>query len=221
MPGQQASPKIPCFEGFVDTFSVIVFFKKMSNTSDIHKLRKEIDRLNEVIRFKDSQLQHREYLIRETIKLLSTTGKNGALIKSLSESVDKNQHQHPKMMRIAVDIDGTITSAPDFFQMMTQTLSQVAQIHILTARDPNCREETISELVELGVMYDKLAITHEKVSYCINKKINVLFEDTDEYFSKLPPEVTVFKIREDFNFCWNSGRWIYSDKTGVHINKAK
>ena len=47
----------------------------------------------------------------------------------------------------------------------------------------------------------------------IEKEINIFFDDTDEYFLEFPPNVTVFKIREDGNFNFQKKKWVGSTKT--------
>ncbi len=126
-----------------------------------------------------------------------------------------------KPFRIMLDIDNTITYAPEFLAELTQRFKDIAEIHIVTARCPDRDKEespnTAEELAALGVHYDHLVFTCEKAVYCIQKNINIIFEDSDEFFQNLPKEVIVFKIRETCNFDWKSKRWIYDDKTGVHI----
>jgi uncharacterized HAD superfamily protein len=126
-----------------------------------------------------------------------------------------------KKLRIMLDIDGTITHAPQFFAEFSQRFQDIAEIHVVTARRPDRDKDespnTAEELAAWGIHYDHLVFTCEKAVYCIEKKINIVFEDTDEFYQNLPKEVLVFKIREEWNFDWQSKRWVYDDKTGVHI----
>ena len=96
-------------------------------------------------------------------------------------------------------------------------MKDCAEIHIVTHRPPEQRSETIDELARIGIYYDFLELTHDKLAYVLENEITIVFEDTDHYFKYMPKHITVFKIREDGNFDFKSRRWIYSDKDGVNV----
>lgn len=73
------------------------------------------------------------------------------------------------------------------------------------------------ELKGLGIYYDYLKITEDKGRYILEQGIGVYFDDMDEYTVGLPKEVTVFKVREDWNFDWDEGKWLYSGRTGRRV----
>jgi len=57
------------------------------------------------------------------------------------------------------DLDGVITTNPDFFKLLTYWLKKKRnnnKIYILTARNPERQEETINELRNWGISYDTL-----------------------------------------------------------------
>lgn len=120
-------------------------------------------------------------------------------------------------MRIAIDLDNTITASIEstaFFRMLTNLPIPESEICIITNRDESHRADTENELSALGIRYDKLALTDRKAEYIRANGINILFEDTDEYFLELGKDVTVFKIREEGNFDFEVERkWIGSHKT--------
>ena len=121
-------------------------------------------------------------------------------------------------MRVMLDIDGTITHSPDFFKMFSVLFSEVAEIHVVTARNfEKYHESTVAELQELGIQYHKLAFTYEKAQYVKKEGIKFVFDDMDEFFVHMPADVRCFKVRETDNFDWKSMRWIYDDYTGVHL----
>ena len=126
-----------------------------------------------------------------------------------------------KQFKILIDVDGTITQAPEFFAALTQQFALIADIHIVTARfeqeDRALGNETKKQLREWGIKYHHLVFTSDKALYCIENGINIVFEDVDEYFKGLPESVTVFKIRETHNYCWKTHRWVYDESTGVDI----
>ena len=100
-------------------------------------------------------------------------------------------------------------------------MKNVAEIHIITNREqrPENESEIRKELDELGIRYHHLAVTDKKAEYILREGITVFFDDTDEYFLSLPESVTVFKIRESWNFNFENHVWLYNDKTGQHISK--
>lgn len=120
-------------------------------------------------------------------------------------------------MKIALDIDGVINEYPAFFRLMSKALNQQAVIFVITNRDPESRESTAAELAHFGIYYDHLIITGDKAEFIIDNRVDVLFENTDEYFLKLPPTVCVCKVREPGNFNYETQRWVYGEKTGEQL----
>jgi uncharacterized HAD superfamily protein len=119
-------------------------------------------------------------------------------------------------MKIAIDIDNTITASRDsveFFRILTAVLISAHQIIIISNRNESDRETTEEELDVLGIRYNKLILMADKAEYILKHGVEFLFEDTDEIFLTLPESVTVFKIREEGNFCFSEHKWIGSPKT--------
>jgi len=125
-----------------------------------------------------------------------------------------------KHLKIGIDIDGTITSAPDFFRQLTEQMSEIADIHIITFRPKKYKFETIQQLSELGIKYDHLVFTDNKADYIMQNYITIFFEDMDEFIVDLPSSVTVFKIREKGNFDFEEKKWIYTPRTGYNEFKG-
>ena len=121
------------------------------------------------------------------------------------------------MLKIGIDLDDCITYCPLFFKSMTNAMRNVAEIHIITNREqtPENKAIIISELNELGISFHQLAITGDKADYILKNGITVFFDDTDEYFLNLPESVTVFKIREPWNFDFENHKWLYNNRTGM------
>lgn len=118
-------------------------------------------------------------------------------------------------MKIGIDLDNTITASKDsveFFRVITHLLIPDHDIVILTNRSESDRENTEQELDVLGIRYNKLVLTADKAGYILKNGIQFLFEDTDEYFLEIPETVTVFKIREDGNFNFETHKWTSSYK---------
>ena len=124
-----------------------------------------------------------------------------------------------KTIVVGIDLDNCITADAEFFRVICFLLAPEYEIHIITNRDKNSRKETIRELKELGIHYSKLAITGNKVDYILQEGITVYFDDTDENLLEIPQSVTVFKIREEFNFSFAEKKWIGSKKTTKMIDE--
>ena len=126
------------------------------------------------------------------------------------------------MLKIGIDLDDCITCASQFFHLLTNSMKDVAEIHIITNREQilEAEKNTKEQLKELGIHYDYLRITGEKSKYILENDISIYFDDTDEYFLDLPETVTVFKIRESWNFDFEEHKWVYSDRTGRNMYKG-
>lgn len=113
-----------------------------------------------------------------------------------------------RKMKIAVDLDGTISEYPEFFKLFTKAMSQAGcRIYILTDRPPGTEEMVAEQLQSYGITYDVMKITSQKSQYILKEAITVLYDDTDQYFLDLPAEVAVFKIRQKYNYDFAEKRW--------------
>jgi len=112
-------------------------------------------------------------------------------------------------MKIAVDLDGTISEYPQFFKLITKAMSQAGcRIYVVTDRPSGTEEQVSEQLQGYGITYDVIEITGRKDKFILKEGITVLFDDTDEYFLDLPAEVAVFKIRQKYNFDFAQKRWL-------------
>jgi hypothetical protein len=123
-----------------------------------------------------------------------------------------------RLLKIGIDLDDTITYRPSFFSIMTDAMQDMVEIHIITNREqtPVSEAGIRKELDELGIRYHRLAVTNKKADYILKEGITVFFDDTDEYFLSLPESVTVFKMREPWNFDFENHVWLYTDETGKY-----
>jgi|ETNvirnome_2_300_1030623.scaffolds.fasta_scaffold12250_4 uncharacterized HAD superfamily protein len=121
-------------------------------------------------------------------------------------------------MKIAIDLDNTITFAPKFFSQLTHSLKENNYVYVITNRDMSIWADTKKELRDLGIHYNHLIFTADKKTAIIENEIEALFEDTDEYFLDVPEEIVVLKIREPGNFDFTKKKWIYGNRTGINID---
>ena len=127
-------------------------------------------------------------------------------------------------MKIAIDIDGTINASKEsieFFRVMTHLLQPDPDVNItiLTNREPGTEEQITQELAEMHIQYDKIVIASDKADYVKKHHISVVFENEDEYFQSLGPDVLVLKVRERGNYNYFSGRWYGSADTVEMIDE--
>jgi hypothetical protein len=100
-------------------------------------------------------------------------------------------------MRVALDIDETITCHPEFFAVLSRAFTAGGhEIFIITYREAS--DESEAELAEYGIVYDELiTATNEeldrtgfyewKARICRERKIDILFEDMPEVINRLDP----------------------------------
>lgn len=118
-------------------------------------------------------------------------------------------------MKIAVDLDATITAYPKVFEVLTAAMVKAGcKVYVVTDRIPGSEEQVRQMLNELGISYNILKITRDKKRFILEEGIEVLFDDTDEYFVEVPEHVAVFKVREHYNFDFKQSKWLYTEKTG-------
>ena len=100
-----------------------------------------------------------------------------------------------KRMRVAFDVDDTITRCPEFFALLSRALrAGRSQVYIITFRED--REGTEQELREWGIEYDELVMATDgeldacgfyrwKADACRRRKIDIFFEDMPEVINLL------------------------------------
>lgn len=112
---------------------------------------------------------------------------------------------------LGIDIDGTITENPVFFQVLTNNWPGI--VVIITYRDN--LNSIIEFLNDNFIKYDKIIISQFDKSKAITENdIDVYFDDQDEMIKNIDSKVTVLKIRNEGNFDYNNKKWLYSKDTG-------
>jgi len=111
-------------------------------------------------------------------------------------------------LKIAIDLDGTITEYPRFFSAFTKAVVRTGcRVYIITDRLPGTEDAVAAELERYGITYHIIKITSDKASYIRNERIDVLFDDMDRYFRDLPENIAVFKVRQKYNFDFDRKLW--------------
>lgn len=117
---------------------------------------------------------------------------------------------------IGIDLDGTIDEAPGFFTDLSH--SWKGKVYIVTYRDD--AEKARADALKHGVRCDEVILVkdfEEKSKRIRQLGIEYFFDDMDEVIQHVKPECKVFKVRNEGNFCFDSKKWLYSDKTGAQI----
>jgi uncharacterized HAD superfamily protein len=115
-------------------------------------------------------------------------------------------------MKVALDIDGTISECPGFFAVLSSALRAAGhQVIVLTYRDPDRRTATEAGLREWGIEYDELVIASSleaKGELCGAHGVDLFFDDQDECIAAVPESVVVCKVRNGGNFDFAGQRWL-------------
>jgi len=121
-------------------------------------------------------------------------------------------------MKIAIDLDATITMYPKVFSAFCRAFRTTGHVvYVVTDRGPGTESEVMGMLDELEIDYDFVKITNDKASYVTEQGIDVLFDDTDRYFADLPASVAVLKVRGHYNFDYADRKWLYTEESGRKI----
>jgi hypothetical protein len=115
-------------------------------------------------------------------------------------------------MKVALDIDGTISEHPEFFAVLSSALRAAGhRVIVLTYRDPNRGEATKAQLAAWGVGFDEIVIApslEAKGELCGVLGVDLFFDDQDECITAVPKCVLVCKVRNGGNFDFVRQRWL-------------
>ena len=115
-------------------------------------------------------------------------------------------------MKIALDIDGTISEHPNFFAVLSSSFRAAGhQVLVLTYRDPERAALTEAELLQWGIEYDELVYSRslqQKGELCAEHRVDLFIDDQDECIVDVPEHVVVLKVRNGGNFDFDRARWM-------------
>lgn len=104
-------------------------------------------------------------------------------------------------MNVGLDIDGTITSMPWLFKILSQGLKKEGhRVVIITFRGEFIKEQTEEMLREMGVVYDKIYYGQNivdpewKGKIAAEENLNVIFEDDISVLSKMPATTVLCQV---------------------------
>jgi hypothetical protein len=88
-----------------------------------------------------------------------------------------------KIIKIAFDVDDTITTNPQLFSILTQSLiKNNVIVYIISDYDEYFRQQRIQELANFNIYYDYFIITKNKEQFCKDNDISYMFDDEIDYF---------------------------------------
>lgn len=122
-------------------------------------------------------------------------------------------HDNTQAPAIALDLDGTIDEAPEFFRLLSE--SWPGKVYVITYRSDQAKAER--DVAKFGIRCDEVILVSrfdEKADVIAERGISVYFDDQDEMLMHIPKGVTVLKIRNGGNFDFESRKWLFSDVTG-------
>jgi uncharacterized HAD superfamily protein len=117
---------------------------------------------------------------------------------------------------LGLDLDGTITDNPEFFKLLASVWG--GPVYVITYRADY--DSCVMDLEHFGIEVDRIILVNEfseKAKWIKKLNITVFFDDMDEVTTHIPEGVTVFKPRNDGNFCFDTKRWLYSEHTGRKV----
>jgi hypothetical protein len=119
-------------------------------------------------------------------------------------------------MKVALDIDGTISEHPEFFAVLSAALRAAGhQVLVLTYRDSTRVEATKAHLAAWGIQFDELVIApslEAKGEHCGALGVDLFFDDQDECIAAVPESVVVCKVRNGGNFDFVRQRWLSTSR---------
>ena len=103
-------------------------------------------------------------------------------------------------MNIGIDIDGTISSAPEFFSCLSKAFRHAGhKVYIITYRSPRAVQATRDQLALWGVQYDEMYLCGNmeemgqwKAKIAAMLELDVMFDDMPQSLCQLGPEVKRF-----------------------------
>lgn len=118
---------------------------------------------------------------------------------------------------IGLDMDGTIDQAPRFFSHLSQCWQ--GDVHIITYRSD--RQGVISDLENFAVRASHIHLVdsfEEKARIAAEFKILMMFDDMPEVLKSFNQEQNVCLIRNEGNYDFETGRWLFSRSTGEIVH---
>src|SRR5262249_30291239 len=119
-------------------------------------------------------------------------------------------------MKVALDVDGTISEHPELFALLSASLRAAGHaVIVLTYRDPERIDATKTQLADWRITYDEIVFAGSlsgKGELCRQHGVEVFIDDQDECIVGVPENVLVLKVRNGGNFDYDRRRWLSTSK---------
>ena len=120
-----------------------------------------------------------------------------------------------KYPAIGIDIDGVITSYPDFFSRLSHVWP--GDVYIITFRfNKKSSAETCDKL---NIRYTDIFLANNRDDKCRIIKDNdiiAFWDDMPEAILSCDKNVATFLVRDDYNFDFNNQQFLFTQSTGRH-----
>jgi len=138
---------------------------------------------------------------------------NRDLIKEATDIVIDVMTVPTQPPRLGLDLDGTITEAPEFFKMLSEIWPNY--VYVITYRSDY--EKAKKDVDSYGINYEELILVdsfEKKAEVIVEKEIGVYFDDQPEMLKNITKGVQVMLVRNEGNFDFRDKRWVMSNITG-------
>lgn len=141
-------------------------------------------------------------------------GQFGSSDRETTVSV-RNEIRPESVPALGIDLDGTIDEAPHFFGLLSRIWP--GPVYVITYRDDRPKAE--ADVARHGVQAEVILVNSfaEKAEVIRRLNIKVFFDDMDEVLLHVPKDVTVCKVRNGGNFCFDTKKWLYRSATGRQL----
>jgi hypothetical protein len=108
-------------------------------------------------------------------------------------------------MNITLDLDETITAAPEFFAWLSKHIRlDGGKVYVMTDRSPYARTFTEEELAYYGIEYDELLITEKKLEESLKRNVDFAIDNlAGTYFHgkkiSCPDGIQIADLKKDRN----------------------
>ena len=119
---------------------------------------------------------------------------------------------------LGLDIDGTIDESPLFYSILSRVWPGF--VIIITVRSDEAKAKEY--LKKFNIYYDNLILVKrlsDKAEIIKSTGVNIYVDDQDECLKNISSDVTVLKMRNPGNFNSVINKWMFSNDTGVNIDK--
>ena len=116
-------------------------------------------------------------------------------------------------MKIAFDLDDTITHATEFFSTLSKLWND--DVYVITFRSD--RPSTIEDLEKLDIRYTDVILVSsgdEKAEVVKRLGIGFYFDDMPEMLKNMPKETSICLFRNEWNFDFEDKKWLFTEETG-------